>query len=94
MEDPCTTLPVDRVNCVNPSKPKSNFVKKVMSVIRANDNDAIVENEVKNVLSMRNKFDNKPEDKTVGKERDLDQVEQRPFWLENNDSEGRTNFFD
>ena len=56
-----------RVNCVNPSKTKSNFVKKVMSVRRVNDDDAIVENEVKNVLSMRNKFGNKPEDKTVSK---------------------------
>ena len=67
VEDPCTTLPVDRVNCVNPSKTKSNFVKKVRSVRRVNDDDAIVENEVKKVLSMRTKFENKPEDKTVGK---------------------------
>ena len=32
-----------------------------------NDDEAIVENEVKKVSSMRNKFENKPEDKTVGK---------------------------
>ena len=37
------------------------------------------------MLSTRNKFENKLEEKTV---------ELRPVWLENNNSEGRTNFFD
>ena len=32
VEDPCTTLPVDRGECVVPSTMKSNFVKKVRCV--------------------------------------------------------------